>query len=92
MSFWKSGPNHQTSGVAIFLKKDFEGKLQNIAHNNTGRILSIFFLLHKQLFQIINVYSPNKANHRKHYYQPLNKYTTNTHKIKPNLAKILIWL
>ena len=30
MSFWNSGPNHQTAGVAIFLKKDFEGKLQNM--------------------------------------------------------------
>lgn len=31
------------------------------------------------MFQIINVYGPNKPNHTEHFYQTLNKYTTNTH-------------
>ena len=55
MSFWNAGPNHQTARVAILFNEKFEGRLQNIENDNTGRILSISFVLYKQIFQIINI-------------------------------------
>lgn len=61
MSFWNSGPIHQSAGVAILFNEKFEGKIHNIINDDAGRITSISFTLNKQTFQIITLYGPNKA-------------------------------
>ena len=38
MSFWNSGPPHQTAGIASLFSKNFQGKIHNIKNDNTERI------------------------------------------------------
>lgn len=47
LSFWNSGTIHQSAGVAILFTEKFEGKIQHIENDNTGKIISISFTLQK---------------------------------------------
>ena len=47
MSFWNSGPTHQTAGIASLFSENVQGKVQNIKNDNTGRIPSISFTLNE---------------------------------------------
>ena len=78
MSFWNSGPTHQTSGIASLFSKNFQGKIQNIKNDNTGRISSISFTLNKQLFNIVNIYGPNKPYQQENFFQSLTDFIINT--------------
>ena len=78
ISFWNSGPTHQSAGVAILLNKNFECKIQNIAIDNIGRYISISFIQDKQTFQIVNLYGPNKPFQRENFFQQLNNYVNST--------------
>ena len=77
ISFWNSGPTHQTAGHAIFLKENFARKIQNIKQDDSGRISSIVFNLYKQTLQILNIYGPNKPHQRKHFFQSISTYFIN---------------
>ena len=77
MSFWNSGPPHQTAGIASLFSKNFPGKIHNIKNDNTERISTISFTLNKQLFNIVNIYGPNKPYQRENYFQSLNDFTIN---------------
>ena len=76
--FWNSGPTHQSAGAAILFNENFEGKIQNIANDNIGRLITISFTLNKQTFQIVNLYDPNKPFQRKYFFQQLNNYINST--------------
>ena len=60
MSFWNSGPTHQTAEIASLFSQTFQGKIQYIKNDNIGRISSVSFTLNKQLYNIVNIYGPNK--------------------------------
>ena len=51
ISFWNSGPTHQSTRVAIFFNKNFDCEIQNIVTDNIGRLISISFTQIKQTFQ-----------------------------------------
>ena len=76
--FWNSGPTHQSAGAAILFNENFEGKIQNIANDNIGRLITISFTLKKQTFQIVNLYDPNKPFQRKYFFQQLNNHINST--------------
>ena len=77
MSFWNSRPTHQSAEQAILLSENFEGKIQNIKNDDTGRISSTAFNLYKQPFRIINIYESNKPYQRENFFQSLTNYLTN---------------
>ena len=52
--------------------------MQNITNYDTGRITFIPITLHKQTFQIIILYGPNKPYQRENFFQSLTKYISNT--------------
>ena len=76
LSFWNSGPTHQSAGVAILFSEKCEGKIQNIKHDNAGRIISISFTIQKQNLHVVNLYGPNKPHQREHFFQTLATYIT----------------
>ena len=78
ISFWNSGPTHQSAGVALLFNKNFECKIQNIFTNKNGRLISISFTENKQTFQIVNLYGPNKPLQREKFFQQLNNYVNTT--------------
>ena len=65
MSFWNFVPTHQTTGIASLLSENFQGKIQNIKNENTGRISFISFTFNKQLYDIVSIYGPNKPTYEK---------------------------
>ena len=78
MSFWNSGPTYHTAGVVILFSENFKGKIQNIVHDNAGRIITITFTLKKQNFHITTLYGSNKPHHRENFFQSLTNHTTST--------------
>ena len=88
MSFWNSRPTHQSDEQAILLSDNFEGKIQNIKNDDTGRISSTAFNLYKQPFRIINIYESNKPYQRENFFQSLTILLTS--KI-PLLEETSIW-
>ena len=78
MSFWNSGPTHQTAGIASLFSQTFQGKIQYIKNDNIGRISSVSFTLNKQLYNIVNIYGPNKLYQRENFFQSLTDLTINT--------------
>ena len=78
MSFWNSGPTHQTAGIASLFSENFQGKIQIIKNDYTGRIPPISFALNKQLFNIVNIYGASKPYQRENFFQYLNDFTINT--------------
>ena len=78
MSFWNFGPTHQTTGIASLFSENFQGKIQNIKNENTGRISFISFIFNKQLYDIVSIYGPNKPYLRENLVQSLTDLTINT--------------
>ena len=76
MSFWNSGPTHQTAGIASLFSENVQGKAQNIKNDNTGRTPSISFTLNKQLFNIVNIYGPKKPYQQENFFQLLADFFT----------------
>ena len=64
--------------TALF-SENFIGKIQHIANDNAGRIITIKFTSNKQNFQIITtLYGPNKLHHRENLFQSLTSHITST--------------
>ena len=89
MSFWNFGPTHQTTGIASLFSENFQGKIQNIKNENTGRISFISFTFNKQLYDIVSIYGPNKPYLRENLVQSLTDLTINTQNTIIEVASIL---
>ena len=70
-SFWHSGKIAKSCGVAILFQKDLNIETSTISTDEEGRIMSITFILEKQLFQITNIYAPTNPTLRKKFYKNL---------------------
>ena len=53
ISFWNSGPTHQSARVVILFNEKFEGKIKNIINDDARTNCSISFTLNQQTFQMI---------------------------------------
>ena len=64
--------------TALF-SENFKGKIQHIANDNAGRIITIKFTSNKQNFQIITtLYGLNKLHHRENLFQSQTSHITST--------------
>ena len=78
MSFWNSNPTHQSARLAVLFHEKFEGKIQNIVNDNTGRLISILFTQNKQTFHVFTFHGPNKPCQRENLFQNLDNYINST--------------
>ena len=70
-SFWHSSNTFKSCGVAILFQKNLNIQNTTISTDEEGRILSIFFTLEKQIFQVTNIYAPTNPAERKKFYKNL---------------------
>ena len=73
-SFWNSGPDFKSSGVAILLKQNQQFKILNTRNDNQGKTMSLTFEYDKQLIQVINIYGPTRPTYRAKYFKKLKHY------------------
>ena len=67
-SFWHSGKTFKSCGVAILFQKDLNIETSTISMDEEEGIISVTFILEKQLFQITNIYAPTNPTLRKKFY------------------------
>ncbi|KAK3091078.1 hypothetical protein FSP39_016969 [Pinctada imbricata] len=75
-SYWNNGTS-ASKGVGILVGKNIAFEIKEIKRDKQGRI-GIYEVKkdEKELFRIINIYSPNTANERKTLFNELLIYTT----------------
>ena len=76
--FWNSNPTHQSARLAVLFHEKFEGKIQNIVNDNTGRLISISFTQNKQTFHVFTFHGPNKPCQRENLFQNRYNYINST--------------
>lgn len=64
--------------MAILFKKGVEIGPITLIKDNEGKILSLFFIFEKQIFQIINLCAPTNPSLRNKFYKNYLKQTNNS--------------
>lgn len=70
---WSFGSG-KSAGVAVLFSPNFVGNVRRFLFDTDGRILSILISFGSVLFNLVNVYAPNKGSERKTFFEQLHTF------------------
>ena len=76
-SYWHSGPNNKTSGVAILFNEKHNIQILNISKDQKGQMIKCSLQVEQEIFQIINIYAATKPPDKISFYKKLNTFEKN---------------
>ena len=80
-SYWSPTKNVYSSGVAILVHPNCPCEIVEDKQDNDGRVISLRVKLNNTIYQIINVYAPNKDSHKNFFFSNILNYDFQGHNL-----------